>query len=293
MASPAMASQLLAGARSAAQAPQPLCSTSAAPVRLGIASQQRQRRGRRAAASTGAAAAVGEAAATQLALPRSSDPNAAARVGSFEAPLVEAQASKVDPEQPTLASVLPPFDPSSVADVAIVGAGPAGLALAAELATQGVSVALISTESKFVNNYGVWLDEFKDLGLEHTLDAGGVHRWQHVAAPTRARSEPCPACPRSGARCLCAACTQAGVGSWRGMREQGSQSVGAVAVPGAPPPALHASPRCISRLCSAPPLDCPLPSASAPPIPPPPLVPACRTALQCGTTPCASSKRHR
>ncbi|PSC69034.1 lycopene epsilon chloroplastic [Micractinium conductrix] len=166
-----MASQLLAGARSAAQAPQPLCSTSAAPVRLGIASQQRQRRGRRAAASTGAAAAVGEAAATQLALPRSSDPNAAARVGSFEAPLVEAQASKVDPEQPTLASVLPPFDPSSVADVAIVGAGPAGLALAAELATQGVSVALISTESKFVNNYGVWLDEFKDLGLEHTLDA--------------------------------------------------------------------------------------------------------------------------
>jgi lycopene epsilon-cyclase len=89
---------------------------------------------------------------------------------------VERQAAKHDPEQPTLASVLQPFDPTLTADVAIVGAGPAGLALAAEVAQQGLSVVLVSPESKFVNNYGVWLDEFKELGLEHTLDTGGCCR---------------------------------------------------------------------------------------------------------------------
>ncbi|KAI7843886.1 hypothetical protein COHA_002431 [Chlorella ohadii] len=83
-----------------------------------------------------------------------------------------ANASKPDPEQPALAGALPPFYPAAdTADVAIVGAGPAGLALAAELAGQGLSVALVSLESKFVNNYGVWLDEFQELGLTHTLDA--------------------------------------------------------------------------------------------------------------------------
>lgn len=126
--------------------------------------------------STRASAAVEEAAAPSRpspALAAQHDPNYAARIGSFEAPLVEAQASKDDPEQPSLAGALPAFDLSTTADVAVVGAGPAGLALAAELAQQGLSVALVSPESKFVNNYGVWLDEFRELGLEHTLDAGG------------------------------------------------------------------------------------------------------------------------
>lgn len=105
------------------------------------------------------------------------DPNFAARIGSFEAPLVEAQASKDDPEQPALGEALPAFDLATTADVAVVGAGPAGLALAAELAQQGLSVTLVSPEAKFVNNYGVWLDEFRELGLEHTLDAGGCCAW--------------------------------------------------------------------------------------------------------------------
>ncbi len=131
--------------------------------------QQQQR-------STRASAAVEEAAAPSRpspALAGQHDPNYAARIGSFEAPLVEAQASKDDPEQPSLAGALPAFDLSATADVAVVGAGPAGLALAAELAQQGLSVALVSPEAKFVNNYGVWLDEFREIGLEHTLDAGG------------------------------------------------------------------------------------------------------------------------
>ena len=29
-------------------------------------------------------------------------------------------------------------------------------------------------ESKFTNNYGVWVDEFKSLGMEHLLD----HVWE-------------------------------------------------------------------------------------------------------------------
>eukprot|EP00887_Chlorella_sp_A99_P002802 scaffold6.g2802.t1 len=107
--------------------------------------------------------------------PRAADPpgcaNQRSREGSYEAPLVYLQASKDDPEQPALSDVLPPLEAGGVADVAVVGCGPAGLALAAELGSQGLSVALVSRESKFVNNYGVWLDEFKALGLEHTLDA--------------------------------------------------------------------------------------------------------------------------
>lgn len=54
-----------------------------------------------------------------------------------------------------------------------MGCGPAGLALAAEVASRGRSVCLVGPESKFTNNYGVWLDEFKALGLEHLLD----HVW--------------------------------------------------------------------------------------------------------------------
>lgn len=69
-----------------------------------------------------------------------------------------------------MASVLPAVDTSVTYDVAVVGCGPAGLALAAELAKQGLSVALIGPDGPFVNNYGVWVDEFAQLGLEHALD---------------------------------------------------------------------------------------------------------------------------
>jgi lycopene epsilon-cyclase len=58
-----------------------------------------------------------------------------------------------------------------------VGCGPAGLKLAAELAKLGLTVALVGRDAPFVNNYGVWIDEFEALGLESTLDArewGGI-----------------------------------------------------------------------------------------------------------------------
>lgn len=63
------------------------------------------------------------------------------------------QASKEDPEQPSIAAVLPPLDPSGAAlDVCVVGCGPSGLALAAELGALGVRVGLVGmkpTLSKF------------------------------------------------------------------------------------------------------------------------------------------------
>lgn len=113
------------------------------------------------------------APSSSLATP-SLDPNQLNREGSYEAPLVQLQASKQDAEQPSIASVLPPPDLATTADVGIVGCGPAGLALAAELAKSGVKVVLVGHDAPFVNNYGVWVDEFSELGLENVLD----HVWK-------------------------------------------------------------------------------------------------------------------
>ena len=57
------------------------------------------------------------------------------------------QASKEDDAQPMIADRLRPFNPRlGPADVCVVGCGPAGLALAAELASNGVHVALVGKQ---------------------------------------------------------------------------------------------------------------------------------------------------
>ncbi|KAJ8770440.1 hypothetical protein K2173_017931 [Erythroxylum novogranatense] len=69
---------------------------------------------------------------------------------------------------------LPMYDPSKglVTDLAVVGGGPAGLAVAQQVAEAGLSVCLIDPSPKliFPNNYGVWVDEFEAMNLLDCLD---------------------------------------------------------------------------------------------------------------------------
>ncbi|KAL8496334.1 hypothetical protein ACS0TY_020153 [Phlomoides rotata] len=57
-------------------------------------------------------------------------------------------------------------------DVIVIGAGPAGLRLAEQVARHGIKVCCLdpSPLSMWPNNYGVWVDEFENLGLEDCLD---------------------------------------------------------------------------------------------------------------------------
>ena len=82
---------------------------------------------------------------------------------------IEFQQRKVFEDQLPIADVLDPLPPNASVDVLVIGAGPAGLAVAAQCASRGVSVGLVAPDTPFVNNYGVWLDEFAELGLEHCL----------------------------------------------------------------------------------------------------------------------------
>lgn len=99
--------------------------------------------------------------------------NQVVREGDFERALVQRQANKQESDQCSIADVLPLHDASKTVDVCVVGCGPAGLSLSGELAQRGLAVCLVGPETKFTNNYGVWVDEFKDLGLAHLLD----HVW--------------------------------------------------------------------------------------------------------------------
>jgi len=69
-----------------------------------------------------------------------------------------------------MAAQLPALAPGATVDALVVGCGPAGLYLAAQLAERGLSVGLVGPDGPFVNNYGVWVDEFRAVGMEHTLE---------------------------------------------------------------------------------------------------------------------------
>ena len=84
------------------------------------------------------------------------------------------QQRKVFNDQKPIKDYLGALSNGDKVDVLVVGAGPAGLAIAAETAKRGVSVGLIAPDTPFVNNYGVWLDEFQKLGLEHCL----LHKYE-------------------------------------------------------------------------------------------------------------------
>ncbi|KAG9451815.1 hypothetical protein H6P81_004719 [Aristolochia fimbriata] len=88
---------------------------------------------------------------------------------------VEMQERKPMEEQGRISDKLPPISAGeSLFDLVVIGCGPAGLSLAAETAKKGLRVGLVGPDLPFTNNYGVWVDEFKDLGLEECID----HVWQ-------------------------------------------------------------------------------------------------------------------
>ncbi|ONK82072.1 uncharacterized protein A4U43_C01F35830 [Asparagus officinalis] len=70
---------------------------------------------------------------------------------------------------------LPLYDPSKrlSVDLAVVGGGPAGLAVAQQVSEAGLSVVSIDPNPKLIwpNNYGVWVDEFEAMDLLDCLDA--------------------------------------------------------------------------------------------------------------------------
>ena len=78
----------------------------------------------------------------------------------------------MDPEQPALATQLEAADTGRTApyDSVVVGTGPAGLSIAAELAKRGLEVLLVGPDMCFVNNYGIFEDELEEIGgLEDTV----------------------------------------------------------------------------------------------------------------------------
>lgn len=63
-------------------------------------------------------------------------------------------------------------------DALVIGAGPAGAAIAAELCDRGLKVAGLAPQdpkAPWVNTYGIWTDELEVLGLRDLLS----HSWDH------------------------------------------------------------------------------------------------------------------
>ncbi|MBE9062043.1 lycopene cyclase family protein [cf. Phormidesmis sp. LEGE 11477] len=70
---------------------------------------------------------------------------------------------------------------ANVADVLIIGSGPAGLFLSAVLAQQNLSVKGLSPvdpAAPWPNTYGIWADELETLGMSEFLE----HRWRDAIA---------------------------------------------------------------------------------------------------------------
>ncbi|KAF1870470.1 hypothetical protein Lal_00003676 [Lupinus albus] len=97
------------------------------------------------------------------------------KAGGSELVFVQMQQKKSMEMQSKLVEKLPPISiGDDILDLVVIGCGPAGLALAAESGKLGLKVGLIGPDLPFTNNYGVWEDEFKDLGLEGCIE----HVWK-------------------------------------------------------------------------------------------------------------------
>ncbi|XAR53454.1 Lycopene epsilon-cyclase [Bertholletia excelsa] len=97
------------------------------------------------------------------------------KAGGSELLFVQMQQNKSMDKQSKLADKLPRISTgNTILDLVVIGCGPAGLALAAESSKLGLHVGLVGPDLPFTNNYGVWEDEFRDLGLERCIE----HVWR-------------------------------------------------------------------------------------------------------------------
>ncbi|KAF6152311.1 hypothetical protein GIB67_005965 [Kingdonia uniflora] len=97
------------------------------------------------------------------------------KAGGSELLFVQMQQKKIMDKQSRIADKLPSISVGEdIFDLVVIGCGPAGLSLASEAAKLGLKVGLIGPDLPFTNNYGVWEDEFKDLGLGGCIE----HVWQ-------------------------------------------------------------------------------------------------------------------
>lgn len=93
------------------------------------------------------------------------------KAGGSQLLYVQMQQEKAMDYHSKIADKLPQIsDGGELLDMVVIGCGPAGLALAAESAKLGLKVGLVGPDLPFTNNYGVWEDEFKALGLEGCIE---------------------------------------------------------------------------------------------------------------------------
>lgn len=97
------------------------------------------------------------------------------RHAGCRASAIQAESTEVTDLDELCGIELPAFESGTEAkpfDLLVVGCGPAGLAVAEKAGSRGLSVGIIDPAplKAWPNNYGVWVDEFDQLGLTDCID---------------------------------------------------------------------------------------------------------------------------
>nr|WJE87832.1 lycopene beta-cyclase [Chlorella sorokiniana] len=141
----------------------------AAPWQQHERRSRQQRRRQRLAVAAGVTAETAAAPPSTPVMPRggrgpASDPSAPLSVNKVLFPDIQLQL--YDPAQP------------ATFDLVVVGSGPAGLAVADRVAQAGFKVLIVDPNplAPWINNFGVWIDEFELMGLSDCLD----YKWDRA-----------------------------------------------------------------------------------------------------------------